>query len=169
MDTKIKTDVAESTVNIGIKSQNRQEVVKMLNQLLADEHVLYIKLRNYHWNVEGMYFQQLHALFEEQYDVLSAQIDDIAERIRSLGHYSPGSMKSFLEMSRLQESAHLGGNDRLMLQNILADHEMIIQVLRQDLEAAMDEFNDAGTSDFLTALMEAHEKMAWMIRAHLRG
>ncbi len=169
MDTPTKNGVATDPVNIGIGSQNRVEVVKMLNQLLADEHVLYIKLRNYHWNVEGMYFQQLHALFEEQYTALSVQIDDIAERIRSLGHYAPGSMQSFEQMSRLQESGHLNGDYRLMLQNILADHEMIIQVLRHDLEAAMEEYNDAGTSDFLTALMEIHEKMAWMIRSHLRG
>lgn len=169
MDIQTQNGVKDTPVNIGIGTQNRTEVAKMLNQLLADEHVLYIKLRNYHWNVEGMYFQQLHGLFEEQYNTLSVQIDDIAERIRSLGHYAPGSMQSFAEMSRLQESEHLNGDYKLMLQNILADHEMIIQVLRHDLEAAMEEFNDAGTSDFLTALMEAHEKMAWMIRAHVRG
>jgi starvation-inducible DNA-binding protein len=140
----------------------------MLGQLLADETVLYIKLRNYHWNVEGIHFQQLHALFQEQYTVLEEQIDDVAERIRSLGHYSPGSMAAFRELSRLKESDNLEGNGILMLQNILADHEMVIQVLRHDLEAAMEEYKDAGTSDFLTALMEVHEKMAWMVRSHLK-
>ena len=169
MKTQVKANAAENDIAIGIKQENRAAVVKMLNQLLADQHVLYIKLRNYHWNVEGMYFQQLHALFEEQYNEIAVQIDDTAERIRSLGHYSPGSMKAFMELSRLQESDNLSGDHRLMLQNILADHEMIIQVLRQDVDASMDEYHDAGTSDFLTALMEAHEKMAWMIRAHLKG
>ena len=169
MNTQVKTDIADNSIEIGINANNRTAVVKMLNQLLADQHVLYIKLRNYHWNVQGMYFQPLHALFEEQYNILSVQIDDIAERVRSLGHFSPGSMQEFLDMSRLKESGNLNGDHNLMLKNILADHEMIIQVLRQDLDAAMEDYKDAGTSDFLTALMEAHEKMAWMIRAHLNG
>ncbi|MEL6654998.1 MAG: DNA starvation/stationary phase protection protein [Bacteroidota bacterium] len=169
MDTQVKANSADQGIEIGIKSSDRTAVVQMLNHMLADQHVLYIKLRNYHWNVEGMYFQQLHALFEEQYNGIAVQIDDIAERVRSLGHYAPGSMQEFRDLSRLQESGNLNGDHRLMLQNILADHEMIIQVLRQDLEAAMNDYNDAGTSDFLTALMEAHEKMAWMVRAHLKG
>lgn len=168
MKTKTKNSTAEQEIEIGIKADHRTAVVKMLGQLLADETVLYIKLRNYHWNVEGMYFQPLHALFQEQYTALEVQIDDVAERIRSLGHYSPGSMGAFRELSRLQESDNLNGDGLLMLQNILADHEMIIQVLRHDLDAAMEEYHDAGTSDFLTALMEAHEKMAWMVRSHLR-
>jgi len=169
MDTQVKANSADQGIEIGIKSSDRTAVVQMLNHMLADQHVLYIKLRNYHWNVEGMYFQQLHALFEEQYNGIAVQIDDIAERVRSLGHYAPGSMQEFRDLSRLQESGNLNGDHRLMLQNILADHEIIIQVLRQDLEAAMNDYNDAGTSDFLTALMEAHEKMAWMVRAHLKG
>ncbi|MEL6968818.1 MAG: DNA starvation/stationary phase protection protein [Bacteroidota bacterium] len=169
MDTQVKTSSADQGIEIGIKSGDRTAVVRMLNQMLADQHVLYIKLRNYHWNVEGMYFQQLHALFEDQYNDIAVQIDDIAERVRSLGHYAPGSMQDLLNLSRLQESGHLNGDHRLMLQNVLADHEMIIQVLRQDLEAAMNDHNDAGTSDFMTALMEAHEKMAWMVRSHLKG
>lgn len=169
MDTQVKASSADQSIEIGIKTNDRAAVVQMLNQMLADQHILYIKLRNYHWNVEGMYFQQLHALFEEQYNDIAVQIDDIAERVRSLGHYAPGSMQDFQQLSRLQESGHLNGDHQLMLQNVLADHEMIIQVLRQDLEAAMNDHNDAGTSDFLTALMEAHEKMAWMVRAHLKG
>jgi len=168
MKTKTKNSSNEQNIEIGIKANHRAAVVKMLGQVLADETVLYIKLRNYHWNVEGIHFQQLHALFQEQYTALEVQIDDVAERIRSLGHYSPGSMGAFRELSRLKESDNLGGDGVLMLQNILADHEMIIQVLRHDLDAAMEEYHDAGTSDFLTALMEAHEKMAWMVRSHLK-
>lgn len=168
MKTKTQNSSNEQNIEIGIKADHRTAVVKMLEQLLADETVLYIKLRNYHWNVEGIHFQQLHALFQEQYTVLEEQIDDVAERIRSLGHYSPGSMGAFRELSRLKESDNLGGDGVLMLQNILADHEMIIQVLRHDLDAAMEEYNDAGTSDFLTGLMEIHEKMAWMVRSHLK-
>lgn len=165
---QVETQVeGKNSINIGINADNRKKVVEILAQLLADEHILYIKLRNYHWNVEGMFFAPLHELFEEQYKLLAKRIDDIAERIRSLGEYSPGSMEEFKGLARLGETGHLEGNATKMLQNLLADHEMVIQVLRQDLADALDKYEDAGTSDFLTGLMEEHEKMAWMIRAHL--
>ena len=156
-------------VNIGIGAENRARVVEILTQVLADEHVLYIKLRNYHWNIEGMFFQALHEVFEEQYKEIEVSIDDVAERIRSLGYYAPGSMEEFKKLARLSETNHLNGKDQQMLENILADHEMIIQVLRHNIEETMDKYKDAGTSDFLTALMEAHEKQAWKVRSHLSG
>lgn len=168
MSTETKNLTHEQVdVNIGIETSNRQGVAHALKQLLADEHVLYIKLRNYHWNVTGIHFQQLHAFFEEQYDDLEDHIDDIAERIRSLGFFSPGSMEEFKKEARLEETGHLNGNAEQMLKNLLADHEAIIQFLRHDQDVVMEEYNDAGTQDFLIALMEEHEKMVWMVRAHL--
>ena len=166
MDTYIKAETA-ATTNIGIADENRQKVAQLLEQLLADEQLLYIKTRNYHWNVVGMHFQALHDFFSDQYDKLEERIDDIAERIRTLGFFSPGSMEAFQKLSRLKETDHLNGDATAMLQHLLADHEMIIQVLRHDLQATLEQYGDAGTSDFLTGLMEEHEKMAWMIRAHL--
>lgn len=166
MDTT-KLAKSENRVNIGIAEENRAKVVEILTLLLADEHVLYLKLRNYHWNVEGMFFAPLHELFEEQYDKLADAIDDIAERIRSLGYYAIGSMDEFKSMARLGESDHLNGDAKKMLQNLLVDHEMIIKVLRNDIDETQDQYKDAGTADFLTALMEDHEKMAWMLRSHL--
>jgi starvation-inducible DNA-binding protein len=166
-ESKTMTTPENVGVNIGIQESNRKAVAEMLMQTLADEHVLYIKLRNYHWNVVGIHFQQLHEFFEEQYTALSEHIDDIAERIRSLGYFSPGSMEDFKNLTRLNETSHLQGDAKQMLQNLLIDHEAIIQYLREDQEAAMEEHNDAGTQDFIIALMEEHEKMAWMIRAHL--
>lgn len=166
----MKTDILakeKSAVNIGIEMADRNSVANMLGLLLADEHVLYIKLRNYHWNVTGAHFKPLHELFEEQYTALAEHIDDIAERIRILGFLTPGSMDEFKRMSRLEETSHLNGDAQKMLENLLLDHEAIIQILRHDLEVADKEHNDMVTSDFLTGLMEAHEKMAWMIRAHL--
>ncbi|TXB61777.1 Dps family protein [Phaeodactylibacter luteus] len=154
-------------VNIGIETGQRGQVAQALKQLLADEHILYIKLRNYHWNVTGIHFQQLHAFFEEQYTALAEHIDDIAERIRSIGYFAPGSMEAFRQHARLEETGHFNGNAEQMLKNLLADHEAIIQFLRNDQEMVMEECNDAGTQDFLIALMEVHEKMAWMVRAHL--
>lgn len=153
-------------VDIGIEAQHRREVAEALGQLLADEHVLLTKTRNYHWNVQGMAFGSLHELFEEQYNDLASSIDDIAERIRSLGFFAPGSMEEFLNNSRLVETDHLNGRDRDMISNLLKDHEAIIQILRHDIPQS-EENNDVGTADFLTALMEDHEKMAWMLRAHL--
>ena len=105
-------------------------------------------------------------IFQEQYTEVALQIDEIAERIRSLGHFAPGAMSGYLEQARLQETGHLDGNAQAMLKQLLADHELIVRSLRVDLETAM-ELGDAGTSDFLTGLMEIHEKMAWMVRAHL--
>ncbi len=167
MDIKEKIKEEDQNISIGINAQDREKVAELLSYLLADEHVLYIKLRNYHWNVEGIEFGPLHALFEEQYTELAEHIDDIAERIRSIGAYAPASMEAYRSITRLKETDHLNGNARKMLQNLLADNEFIIQVLRQNVEDTI-KYNDAGTSDFLTGLMEAHEKAAWMLRAHLK-
>ncbi|NBC08674.1 MAG: DNA starvation/stationary phase protection protein [Bacteroidetes bacterium] len=168
MSAEQKTMTHEKVdVNIGIETSNRGQVADALKQLLSDEHILYIKLRNYHWNVTGIHFQQLHAFFEEQYTDLAEHIDDIAERIRSIGYFAPGSMQDFQRHSRLEETGHFNGDAETMLKNLLADHEAIIQFLRRDQDMVMEECNDAGTQDFLIALMEEHEKMAWMVRSHL--
>ena len=154
------------TVNIGITVENREKIARRLELLLADEHVLYVKTRNYHWNVRGMNFQPLHEFFGQQYALIEVEIDEIAERILQLGFFSPGSMDVFAEMSRLNETDHLNGQAELMIRNLLNDHEAIIRELRQDVELA-EQAGDAGTADYLTALMEKHEKMAWMLRVHL--
>ncbi len=156
-----------SDLNIGISAEKRAAVAQRLGLLLADQHALYMKLRNYHWNVTGMFFQPLHELFQEQYEKLEEQIDDIAERIRSLGFFAPGSMEEFARMTRLEETGHLDGNAHKMIANLLRDNEAVIQTLRHDVSLMADEYQDVGTEDFLTGLMEEHEKMAWMLRAHL--
>jgi len=157
----------KTDVNIGMKQSKREGAAQMLRQILADEHVLYIKLRNYHWNVTGIHFQPLHAFFQEQYNAVATYIDDTAERIRSLGFFAPGSMEEFRAYARLEETQHLNGDAQKMLENLLLDHEALIQILRHDQEEAMEQYGDAGTQDFLVALMEAHEKHAWMVRSHL--
>ena len=155
------------TAEIGISEENRQKVATLLNHNLADEHVLYIKTRNYHWNVTGMHFRSLHEFFEEQYLELAPMIDDIAERIRSLGHYAVGSMGEFVKLTRLLETDHREGDAQGMLQSLLDDHESIIRIMREDLKKEEEAYRDAGTSDFTTGMMEKHEKMAWMIRSYL--
>jgi starvation-inducible DNA-binding protein len=152
---------------IGIEDTDRQGVVDILNRVLADEYVLYTKSRNYHWNVVGIHFQPLHTLFQSQYEELDEIIDDVAERARSLGGRAAGSMAEFLQLTRLQEAPPKIVPAEVMLSDLTEDHERIIRGLRVSLEMSHEKYNDAGTSDFLTGLMERHEKMAWMLRAHL--
>lgn len=162
MATKIK----HSEVNIGISKENRQFVSDNLNRLLANEYFLYTKTRKFHWNVEGVHFRSLHTLFEDQYKELADVIDDIAERIRKLGHYAIGSFKQFSAVADLLE--HDGeevGDAKTMLLELCDDHETIIRIIRSELIPIADKYKDEGTSDFLTGVMEQHETMAWMLRA----
>ena len=151
--------------NIGITDDNRQGAAQILVRLLADEYVLYTKTRNYHWNVVGPQFNDLHRFFETQYEALDDVVDEVAERIRSLGAPSPGTLAEFSEQARLKEQPGKQPDARTMLENLLGDHEALIRTLRVDLQTAADRLSDMGTSDFLTGLMEKHEKMAWMLRA----
>jgi len=155
--------------NIGISDSNRQSVVKILNTLLADEYVLYTKTRNYHWNVVGPQFNDLHKFFESQYEALNDIVDDVAERGRTLGGKAAGTLAEFSQQTRLKEQPGHYPDARTMLANLLADHEGVIQSVRGDLSAVMDKYADAGTNDFLTGVMEKHEKMAWMLRAFLES
>jgi starvation-inducible DNA-binding protein len=155
--------------NLGISDKDRAGVVKLLNALLADEYVLYTKTRNYHWNVVGPQFNDLHKFFAEQYEALDDFIDEVAERARTLGGHSVATLAEFQEAARLKEHpAQYPAADE-MLENLLADHETLIRQLRADADAAASKYQDMGTNDFLTGLMEKHEKMAWMLRAFQEG
>jgi starvation-inducible DNA-binding protein len=147
-------------------SSNLSEKVREdLKQLLACTYVLYVKTQNFHWNVKGPRFQQLHAFFEEQYTGLSSAIDEIAEQIRILQARPPSSMKEFLDLSNIQESVgELSENE--MLSSLLADHESIIHHLSQWISDAQ-EVKDESTADLLIERSREHEKIAWMIRSHL--
>lgn len=159
--------VSNGTPDLGISAANVQGVLAMLNRLLADEHVLYMRLRNYHWNLVGMSFGPLHELFQQQYETLATEIDDIAERIRMIGGIAPGTLTEMLKLATLSERPGDLPDDRTMVAHLVADHEAIIRHLRQDLRAADEQYDDMGTSDFLTGLMERHEKQAWLLRAHI--
>jgi starvation-inducible DNA-binding protein len=151
---------------IGISDRNQEAVVKILNTLLSDEYALYTKTRNYHWNVLGPQFHDLHKFFEAQYEELDDIVDDTAERARSLGGKSFGTLAEFVRHTRLKESPGQVPSASGMIQNLLNDHEAVIRSLRNDLAKCVD-LGDMGTSDFLTGLMEQHEKMAWMLRSCL--
>ena len=157
------------TVNIGLSEGPRQAVAKILSALLADEYVLYTKTRNYHWNVVGRQFNDLHKFFAEQYEAIDDFVDDVAERARTLGGHSVATLAEFVEAARLKEHPGQYPSADDMLENLLSDHETIIRQLRADADAAASKFHDMGTNDFLTGLMEEHEKMAWMLRSFQEG
>ena len=153
--------------NIGISEGNKQKIVIELSKILADEFVLFTKTKSAHWNVEGMGFHSLHLFFEDQFTQLDAIIDSIAERIRSLGHYSPGSLKNFLELSRLSENPGDDNSGNGYISNILEDHKSIIFKLRESIDVFGSTYMDYGSTDFLTGLIAIHERMAWMLGSHL--
>jgi starvation-inducible DNA-binding protein len=155
--------------NIGLLEEQREGVVAILNTLLADEYLLYTKTRNYHWNVVGPQFNDLHKFFEAQYNELNEIVDDVAERGRVLGGHALGTLTEFLTYTRLKEQTSYYPDAHDMIADLLADHEALIRHLRVDLETCAEQYHDAGTNDFLTGLMEQHEKMAWMLRAFLEG
>lgn len=146
-------------MNIGIKDSTK--TVDLLNKLLANELVLYQKTRNFHWNVEGPHFNDLHKLFEEQYDELAEHGDEIAERVRTLGHRPLSTMTEALEAASLQEKPCDFPKAEAMVEQLLADHEQIIREIRK----MIDQVEDVGSEDFLTGLLQAHEKTAWMLRS----
>jgi starvation-inducible DNA-binding protein len=154
--------------DIGIKPANSAEVAKSLNGLLADEHVLYVKTRRAHWNLEGPDFLTIHRFFEEQYKQLEQMIDDIAERIRTIGHYTECTLTDFLKETHLTEETREINNSQGFMKSLLEDHETIIMHLRGNINRYDKDWKDAGTSDFITALMQTHEKMAWLLGTHLK-
>lgn len=167
MSTEIGRITTTPTPDLGLSVANTQGVATILGRLLADEHVLYMRLRNYHWNVVGMAFGPLHALFQDQYEGLAEDIDEIAERIRMLGPTVPGTLTEMLQLTSLAERPGDLPDDRGMVAQLVTDHEAIIRHLRKDIRACDEQYDDMGTSDYLTGLMEKHEKLAWLLRAHL--
>jgi starvation-inducible DNA-binding protein len=154
-------------IEIGLPGQSREDIGRMLNLLLADQHVLYIKTRNYHWNVVGPHFHSLHEFLEDQYEALAEEIDEVAERVRQLGVQATATMSEFVDRARLREEPGTVPDSVTMIRNLLHDHESVIVQLRKDIDRCADELNDQGTADLLTGIMEKHEKQAWMLRAHL--
>jgi starvation-inducible DNA-binding protein len=153
---------------IGITPKNLQAVSTELSKLLADEFVLYTKTRNAHWNVEGADFHSMHVFFEQQYNQLDEYMDSVAERIRQLGHYAPATLQSFLSLTHLTEKLGEKNDSLGFIKELLIDHENIIIFLRENINRFANDYGDAGTSDFITGLMEKHEATAWMLRAHLK-
>jgi starvation-inducible DNA-binding protein len=157
----------DPSLKIGLENQQRAGSADILNRVLSDQYVLYTKTRKYHWNVTGRNFYSLHKLLEEHYNLLGEAIDEVAERTRSLGFPSIGTLQEFLECATLKEQPGHNPDAMGMVRDLVADHEQVISNLRKFVDVTDEDFHDMGTSDFLTAQMEMHEKMAWMLRAFL--
>ncbi len=153
--------------NIGLNDEARLEVGQLLNLLLADEFVLYATTRDYHWNVTGPEFPSLHLQFEGQFLQLAEWVDEVAERARAIGAGARGNWAELTKAARTSADPGIDLPAEHMLSELLALHEEMIVQLRSDSEACAKRFKDAGTADFLTGLMERHEKIAWMLRAQL--
>ncbi|HEX9853197.1 MAG TPA: Dps family protein [Woeseiaceae bacterium] len=152
-------------MDIGLTTEQRQNIAAGLSRLLADSYTLYLKTHNYHWNVIGPQFSSLHTMFEQQYTELAIAVDEIAERIRSLGVRAPGSYAEFAKLTAVQEAT---GNETAtdMIRELVTGQETIVRTARQAFPAA-DEANDEPTADLLTQRMQSHEKNAWMLRSML--
>ena len=153
--------------NIGLSDSQRKGVIEILNRLLADEVVLYVKTRNYHWNVEGPDFSETHKFFEAQYEQLDEIMDDVAERARALGGRAAGSLGEYLKLTKLKEDSGKISGEKAMIKDLLVSHETIVQRLRKEVVIVGDKLGDIGTNDFITGVIEEHEKMAWMLRSYL--
>ncbi len=151
------------TIDIGISHDDRGKIAAGLSRLLADSYTLYLKTHNFHWNVTGPMFVTLHQLFEEQYTELALAVDEIAERIRALGHPAPGSYGEFQALTSIRDDA--GTLDaQAMVAALVSAQETVARTAREIfpiVEAAADE----PSADLLTQRMQAHEKNAWMLRS----
>ncbi len=156
-------------LNIGLSEEQRHGVIELLNTDLADQYLLIIKTKKYHWDVIGPQFRTLHTLWEEQYNAITLNIDATAERIRALGGYPLGTAAGFVQHSSIKEHPNDLPNANEMVNRLVQDHEQVIRNLREDIDSCGEKFHDEGTADFLTGLMEQHEEMAWMLRSFLEG
>lgn len=152
-------------IDIGIDKRHRKSIASGLSRLLADSYSLYLKTHNFHWNVTGPMFTTLHLLFEQQYTELAKAVDEIAERIRALGEYAPGSYSQFARLSQVSEETEVLKAEE-MIRRLVTDQEIIVHTAR-DLLETVNEVRDEATLDILTRRIETHEKNAWMLRSHL--
>jgi starvation-inducible DNA-binding protein len=154
------------SVNTGISAKDRAAIAQGLSRLLADTYVLYLKTHNFHWNVEGPMFQTLHQMFMEQYTEAWNAIDLVAERIRSLGHYAPGTYKEYLGLARVKETPGVPKAEQ-MVRLLIEGQEAVVRTAREILPLA-ERADDQPTLDLLTQRMQIHEKNAWMLRSLLK-
>ena len=153
------------SIDIGIPEKNRKAIATGLSRLLADSYTLYLKTHNYHWNVTGPMFNSLHLMFETQYNELALAVDEIAERIRSIGHYAPGSYSEFAELSTVKEASGRP-NAQDMLRHLADDQALVSSAAKKLIDVATEAGDDVSV-DMGVRRMEVHQKNEWMLRSHL--
>lgn len=151
-----------TAIDIGINKKNREKVAEGLKVLLADSYTLYLQTHNFHWNVTGPQFRDLHLMFEEHYTELAVAVDDIAERIRTLGVSAPGTYKAFAELSTIQEVEGVPDAQE-MTRILMQNHELVVKTCRDVLKLA-EEADDESSLALVSDRMRIHEKTAWMLR-----
>lgn len=152
-----------SKIDIGISTENREAIAEGLKKVLADSYTLYLQTHNFHWNVTGPQFRELHLMFEEHYNELAVAVDDVAERIRTLGVAAPGTYKAFAQLSSIDEveGVPTAGD---MIQILTRGHEQVVKTCRETLVLAQ-KADDESTASLVSDRMRIHEKTAWMLRA----
>jgi starvation-inducible DNA-binding protein len=158
-------DEAIMDIDIGIEKKDREAIADGLSKVLADTYVLYLKTHGYHWNVTGPMFNSLHLMFETQYNELWTAMDEIAERIRALGLFAPGSGGEFAKLAQIKEAGGVPKAEE-MIADLAKGHERLAKTAREAFKAA-EESDDDPTMDLLTQRMQASEKTAWMLRSML--
>ena len=152
-----------STIDIGIDQQDRINIAEGLKRLLADSYTLYLQTHNFHWNVTGPQFRELHLMFEEQYTELAVAVDDIAERIRALDVAAPATYRAFSQLSSIEEIDDVPtAND--MVGILTRGHEQVVKTCREVL-ALVRGADDESSAALVSDRMRVHEKTAWMLRA----
>ena len=152
-------------LNIGIENGARKEICSLLSHVLADTYSIFLKTQNFHWNITGKPFYAWHVMFEKQYEELFEAIDEIAERIRSLGGHPEGSFESLLKQSSIKGEQHILSAEE-MLERLAADHETLIRSIRKGIPM-VEKAQDGATADMLNKRLAEHEKTAWMLRSSL--
>ncbi len=153
------------SVNIGISDKDRAAIAEGLSKLLADSYTLYLKTHNYHWNVTGPLFNTLHLMFEQQYTELATAVDEIAERIRALGHPAPGSYRAYARLTEIEEEEGVPAAEE-MIEQLVKGQEAVVRTART-VFPVVETASDEATADLLTQRMQVHEKNAWMLRSML--
>lgn len=159
----MQTHDKAKSIDIGIDEQARQEIAQGLSRLLADTYTLYLKTHYFHWNVTGPMFTSLHLLFEQQYTELALAVDEVAERIRALGVFAPGSYSQFTELGSIPETKDVP-NAEEMVSLLVEGNEAVAKTARSVFPSA-ERGDDQSTIDLVTQRLRVHEKNAWMLRS----
>ena len=169
MDVALRQSKFSDSVasDLGLKPKALAKVAQGLAGVMADTYLLYLKTQNFHWNVTGPMFGELHALFEQQYGNLAMAADELAERIRAIGEFAPASFPQFRKLSKISDEEHVLAAEQ-MIEMAAADNEHVVRRMREVYEIT-DDAGDVETGDILIRRMQYHAKQAWMLRSYLQG